>query len=163
MFCFLLLLSFQNAAAIESLVGRPARIISGNELVLLSSDGSIHRIRLNGIDTQPPNRPWGAAARRHLQSLVMGRSVRFIYQRDGLMDQISGRLTHGGADINIRLLSAGLARFNPSELSPADAEKYAQAERQARAAGLGIWSSAGHEPQSHSRTLPGGPLFRIQQ
>ena len=163
MLCCLLLVSLQTAAAVESLTGRPARIVSGNELVLLGSDGVLHRIVLSGIDTQPPNQPWGAAAIRHLRSLVMGRSVTFLYRSTEHTERIRGQLRHGGADINIRLLAAGLARLDPSGLSRADTERYAAAERQARAAGLGIWSTAGREPRFQSRTPPGGALFRTQQ
>ena len=151
--CCLLLVSVQTAAAMEIMSGRPTRVISGNELELLSSDGTLHRVKLSGIDTLPPNQPWGAAARRHLQTLVMGRSVRFFYRRGERMEKIRGQLRHGGADVNIRLLSAGLARLDPSALSRADAERYAAAERTARTAGLGIWD----------RNEGRGPRFKGQE
>jgi len=145
MLCCLLLVSVQTATAIESLTGRPVRIISGNALVLVDSNGIAHRVKLSGIDTQPPNQPWGATARRHLQTLVMGRSVTLIYPGRGRTEEIHGQLRHGGADINIRLLSAGLARFDPSGLSRTDAERYAAAERRARMKRLGIWGTTGRE------------------
>lgn len=160
--CCLLLVSLQTAAAGESLIGRPARIISGNELVLLDNGGAMHRVRLSGIDTPPPNQPWGAAARRHLRTLVMGRSVMLFYRSTEQTQEIRGQLRHGGADINIRMLSAGLARLDPAGLSPMDVEKYTAAEQRAQAAGLGIWSTTGQIRQPQSRTLPGGPIFRVR-
>ncbi|MCP4283771.1 MAG: thermonuclease family protein [Gammaproteobacteria bacterium] len=161
--CCLLLVLTQTAAAVESLTGRPARIISGNELVLLSGDGVMHRVKLNGIDTQSPNQPWGAAARKHLQALVMGRSVTLFYQRADRTKEIRGQLRHGGADINIRLLDAGLARLNRYGLSHAEVAKYAAAEQRARATGQGIWGVSRNRQPPASRTQPGNPLRRIQR
>lgn len=162
MLCCLLLVALQTAAAGGSVTGRPAQIISGDELVLLESGGGIHRVRLSGIKAHPPNQPWGAAARRHLQALVLGRSVTLYYRSTEQTPEVRGQLKHGGADINIRMLSAGLAWLDPAGLSPAEVEEYAAAEQRAQAAGLGIWSDVGREAQPRSIRVPGGPQFRIR-
>jgi len=161
--CGLLLTTFQSAAANGILSGRPAQIVSGNELILMANNGTVQRIKLIGIDTEPPNLPWGATARRHLQSLVMGRSVTIFFGSKDQTGRVFGVLRHGGANINMRLISAGLARFNPTGLSPTDAEAYAAAEQEARRAGLGIWGSEKGGLRSQSRRVPGGPLFRLEQ
>lgn len=161
--CSLLLITFQSAVADALLNGRPAQIISGDELILMTDSGTMQRIKLIGITTQAPNLPWGAAARRHLQSLVMGRSVTFFYRSKDQMGRALGQLRHGGADINIRQLSAGLGRFDPTGLAPIEAEEYAAAEQGAHKAGFGIWGSTEGETRPQARSVPGGPLFRFEQ
>ncbi|MCP5416837.1 MAG: thermonuclease family protein [Chromatiaceae bacterium] len=162
LFCCLLLVSVETAAALEQMTGHPTQVFSGNELLLLTSAGTVHRVKLDGISVEPPGQQWGDAARRHLQTLVMGRPVTLVFQRERGSTALHGQLQHGGADINRRLLSAGLARFDPTGLPPAERESYAEAERRARSAGLGIWGNNGNQPRSRARMVPGGILFRAE-
>ena len=128
------------AAADQRMQGRPAQIISGNELLLITRDGSHHRILLLGVGIPQPRQKWSAAAGRHLRMLVMGKPVEFRYPPQRSSGRLAGRLLHAGRDINRRLLAAGLARFDPAPaLSAEIADDYRAAEREARQRGAGIW------------------------
>ncbi len=158
---FLLSATTGTAFEQEAMSGRPTQVLSGERLILLGDDGKSYRVRLSGIITPPPNQGWGAAARRHLSALVMGRSITVYYRPARPGEEIRGHLFHGGSDVNIRLLQAGLARFDPSDLPEETAGAYAEAEHMARQSGAGIWRATPGAGIPGYRTIPGGPLFRI--
>ena len=146
----------------QTVSGRPLQILSGDRLLLMSQDNNLYRIVLAGIEAPPPESRWGAAAKRHLSTLVLGRvvSVESARLRPGT-DELPARVLLGGADINLRMLQAGLARHKPGD-RPADRrDGYAAAEQQARDAGQGIWSQQPTADRAFSRRIPGGPVPRL--
>ncbi len=157
--CLLLIFSLPGDGT-ESLSGRPLRVLSGDRLVLLGNDGSQYRIRLKGISADPPNEYWGAAAKRYLTTLVMGRFLTVQYQSQGSDGDLLAKLLHGGADMNRRLIQAGLARHNPAGQTSVERISYAAAEQEARRSRQGVWSRANSEVEKRGRSMPGGPLFR---
>ncbi|EGW54421.1 thermonuclease family protein [Candidatus Endoriftia persephonae] len=124
-----------------SITGQVIAVESGNQLHLSTQDGRQRIILLAHIE--PPTTSHSANnARKLLQTLVAGRFVTVIYSSLMPDGALLGTLFHGGAEINLRMVQAGLARFVPdSTLDPAHARRYRQAESRARQYGMGIWKS----------------------
>ncbi len=139
--CLVLLVGVASAsAAAQTLSGRVFRVISGDQLVLIDSENALYTVRLAGIRAPAPGRPFGADARTHLQTLLLGRVAIVHYERRKDAQPILGKLTYGGADVNLRQIQAGLARFRSDHgLSDLQRRLYLQAEKQARATGQGMW------------------------
>ena len=158
--CLLLYFSLPGSSA-ESLSGQPLRVLSGDRLVLLGSDGRQYRIRLQGITTDPPNQYWGAAAKRYLSTLVLGRFLTVRYRIQDPDGYLRATLLHGGADMNRRLIQSGLARHDPAGQSTAERISYADAEQKAKRSRQGIWGQANSSLEQRGKSMSGGPLFRI--
>ncbi len=152
--CLILLVGATSASALaQTLSGRVFRVISGDHLVLIDSENALYAVRLAGIQAPAPDQPFGADARTHLQTLLLGRFAIVHYEhRDGTQP-ILGKMTYGGADVNLRQIQAGLARFRSDHrLSEPRRRLYLQAENQARAAGQGMWqNSISHVPAGRPR------------
>ena len=121
--------------------GRPARILSGDSLIVIGDNGQRHQVRLAGIKAPQGDRGGGAAARRQLQMRVLGKPVRIEVLHRGPGDRLLGRMLLGGSDVGLGMLAAGLVRYRPGELGSRDAAAYRTAAEQARHLGLGLWSS----------------------
>jgi endonuclease YncB( thermonuclease family) len=154
--CFSLPLSGE-----ETLSGRPLKVLGGDRLVLLGQDGNQYRIRLSGISTRPTDQFWGAAAKRYLSTLVMGRFLIVQYRRPDPDGYVPALLLHGGADLNIRLIQAGLATHDPAGQTQAERISYAAAQQKASQSGQGFWGQGNGTGAKRGRSMPGGPLFRI--
>ena len=134
--------------------GRPTQLLSGDRLIFLTEKGTRYRVKLLGIEAPPPKKALGAQAQRYLGSLIMGR---FLTLKRGSIDAegfLVGKLSHGGADVNIRLIQAGLAVHDPLGQTEADLVRYADAQRKAQALRLGIWKPQKRQPRV--QYLPGG-------
>jgi endonuclease YncB( thermonuclease family) len=147
----------------EFLSGQPLRVLSGDRLLLLGDSGSRYLIRLQGVSTAPPDQYWGAAAKRYLSTLTMGRFLTVRYEEVDPDGYLRAKLLHGGADVNLRLVQSGLARHKPAGQTPVDRKSYAEAEQQARRSQQGLWSQTNNHGEKRGRTTPGGPLFRLEK
>ncbi len=151
--CCLALLFGTTSALGLTLSGRVFRVTSGDQLTIIDTANALHRVRLAGIRAPEPNQPFGGDARKHLRALLLGRFAIVHYRRRDGARRIIGKVTYGGADVNLRQIQAGLARFQPDhDLVDGDRRRYRQAEEQARGAGLGIWRGSGsRNPAGRSR------------
>ena len=157
--CLLLLLAAPLPQAAE-ISGRPLRLISGARLILQGSNGTPYQVKLAGIKSLPVNRKWGAAARRYLGTLIMGRPVTLEYRSGRPSDPLVGQLHQGGSNVNIRMLQAGVVIYDPVGLSENDQRRYSAAQQLAIDNRLGIWRDAAGRNQAGARSLPSGPVFR---
>jgi endonuclease YncB( thermonuclease family) len=137
----ILLVGATSASALaQTLSGRVFRVISGDQLVLIDPENALHTVRLAGIQAPQVGRPFGADARTHLRTLLLGRFTLVDYKRRDSAKRILGKVTYGGADVNLRQIQAGLARFRADHgLKDRERSLYLQAERRAREAGQGMW------------------------
>ena len=134
---------------------RVAHVIDGDTLVAERDDGTRTRVRLLGIDTPELGRdgeadePWAREARDLARRLVEGREVTLL--RD---PQVRDRDDYGRLLRHVRLLEGRL--LEEELLRAGYAEVYERArferkalfrrlERQARTAGIGIWSASGEK------------------
>jgi len=123
-----------------------ARVIDGDTIELINGD----RLRYIGIDTPEevdPRKPvqcFAEEAAAANKALVEGKSI--VFQRD-----VSSRDRYGrwlgfvylsdGTFVNLRLVQEGFAFAYPYQPDISRADKFEQAEAQAREAGRGLWSA----------------------
>jgi len=160
-----LLLFGSTAVAAATISGRTLQVIDGDTLRLQSHDGHIHRIRLSGIDAPELGQPYGEEAKRHLEALSLGQTLKAeCYKRDRHRRQVC-RVSLGGRDLALAQLQAGLAWwFTRYAAEQAEGERlaYAAAERRAAQAGLGLWRQPAPTPpwqwrRSKAPALPATP------
>ncbi len=125
---------------------RVARVIDGDTFLLADPP---ERVRLIGADApetvrpEHPIEPWGPEAARFAQDFLAGGEVRLEF--DGPSRDKYGRILAyawvDGRVLNEELIRAGLATAEPwYPYSRAMKARFRRAQRQARAAGRGIWS-----------------------
>ena len=140
-----LLLATLGASACRRRPGREpfaARVVGvsdGDTITVLAGTTQV-KIRLNGIDCPEKGQPFGARAKQLTSELAFGKSVTVRPSgADRYGRTLGDVLLPDGRVLNHELVAAGMAwhytRYSKDET-------LARLERQARAAGLGIWSEA---------------------
>ena len=142
MIAVLLALSLSPSLA-DVLAGSVVKVSDGDTITVLDSFKRQHKIRLAGIDDAPEKRqPFGEASRKHLASLISGKSVTVEWTKRDRYGRIVGKVLHGTADACRAQIEAGLAwhfKRYQQEQTPDDRSAYAQAEVEARAERAGLW------------------------
>ncbi len=84
-------------------------------------------------------------SRRHLHMLLAGKFISVFYRTLSPSGDVLGQVFHGGTDINLRMIEAGMARVNSeARLPPGVLLKYQNAERVAQARKQGLWQKSIH-------------------
>jgi endonuclease YncB( thermonuclease family) len=121
----------------------------GDTLSLDTGNGAEH-IRLQGLDAPELAQAYGSTARQALSQRTLQQSVRVAYEQRDAYNRILGQVfTSSCQDVNLQLLQTGMAWFYKAyacELDSSRRVQYAQAESQARAQHLGLWSQ--NQPQA---------------
>lgn len=146
---FLLLALSAPAVWAEVLVGRVIAVADGDTVTVLDASRQQHRIRLVGIDAPERGQAFGNRARQHLADRVFQREVQVEYDKRDRYGRILGKIVLDGEDINLMMVRDGMAwhyRQFQRDQRPADRTLYADAEREARAAGRGLWANAHPQP-----------------
>ncbi len=105
---------------------------------------------------QNENKPFANASRKHLASLVAGKTVTVKWAKRDRYGRIVGFVIVDGQDVNLVQVKAGMAwfyRYYQRELSPEDRRRYAKAENQARTDRLGLWQDKNLIPPWEWRRL----------
>jgi micrococcal nuclease len=130
-------------AAPVAMEGRILRVLDGDSVVLRDEHGSLHKIRLAGIDAPESRQPFGQQATALLRGLVLGGHVKALsYKNDRYGRTIATIFLHG-KDINLAIIEAGLAwhyKKYASEQPRSEALAYARGELAARQNKLALWS-----------------------
>jgi len=142
----LILLWATNGLAVqrppEHMTGRVISVGDGDTLTLRDDAGRRHRVRLATIDAPEREQAFGSQSRQHLARLVLNRTVQLrVLSRDNY-DRMVAVVEVDGRDINLMQIAAGMAwhyRAHERQQSLRERHAYAQAEQQARRAGLGLW------------------------
>jgi len=127
----------------DELRGRVVAVADGDTITVLTSAHLRERVRLAAIDAPESRQPFGAAAKRHLSALVFGAQVRVEYAKRDRYGRIVGRVLRDGQDAGLAQIESGLAWHTlryAREQPSAERSAYAQAERAARSAALGLWA-----------------------
>lgn len=136
------------------LEGIAVDVADGDSFVFRGGDGQRVRIRLSGIDAPERDQPWADRSRRHLRDLLDDARLRLEPVKRDPYDRLVARVTvrrgeTGDDDVALAQLRAGLAwhftRYRDDQ-SAADFALYARAERDARAARIGLWRDGSPEP-----------------
>jgi micrococcal nuclease len=127
----------------------PVTKVTDGDTIGVTYQGHDERVRLIGIDT--PEVPWyggkedcyGVQAGLYARGRLSGRSVRLVLDVD--RRDPYGRLlayVYVGPELfNLTLVRLGYARADPVPPDTRMASSFAQAEREARGAGRGLWSA----------------------
>lgn len=131
-----------------SLEGVVSNVHDGDTLTL-SSGGSSYSIRLDGIDAPELAQPFGADSQIALSQKVLGKNVRVKYSKTDQYGRIVGAVfTDSCAYVNLEQVSTGMAWFYKAyqcELSAPVRSSFAQAQANAFAAKIGLWTQSSPE------------------
>lgn len=122
----------------SSLSGKVTHVSDGDTATLKDSNGTKHRIRLNGIDAPEIGQEYGIEAKSFLEDLVLNKNVDVEIIGKDQFDRILGVIKLNNKDINKEMLKNGLAwqyRFN-NDIS------YSDMVKQAKQAKKNIWSDS---------------------
>ncbi len=125
------------------------KVADGDSITVLDSTNTQHRIRLQGIDAPERKQAFGDASRKHLASLVAGKTVTVKWAKRDRYSRIVGFVIVDGQDVNLAQVKAGMAwfyRYYQKELSRENRKLYAQAEDEARANKKGLWQDKNPMP-----------------
>lgn len=120
----------------ERLLGTIVQVGDGDSLILRSSEGRRHRIRLAEIDAPELDQPWGIEARDTLRQWALQQpAVAHIWERDQYQRLVATVLVDG-IDLNARLLQEGHAwLYRRHQRRP----ELSLLEAAARDQSLGLW------------------------
>jgi endonuclease YncB( thermonuclease family) len=133
----------------DELRGSVLAVVDGETFLLLAADNSQHRIRLVGIDAPEKDQPFEAKSKQNLTKLTHGGAVRAnCPKRDSYGWQLC-KVYVRGIDVGLRQIHDGMAwwyRAHAPDQSPADRQRYAREEYEAREAKRGLWADASPTP-----------------
>lgn len=124
--------------AAEVLVGRVVGVTDGDTLTVLHAGRQTTKVRLAGIDAPESSQDFGSRAKQALSAKVFERDVRVGITDHDRYGRAVGDIYLEGRWINEELVREGLA-WHYTDYS--DDARLAKAEREARAAGAGVWSA----------------------
>lgn len=135
-----------NAATIDGLV---VGVADGDTITVLDADKVQHKIRLAGIDAPEKKQPFGKRSKQSLSDLVFAKTVTVETNKVDKYRRNVGKVLVDGVDANLVQVQRGFAwhyKAYESEQPAIDRKVYAEAENEARAAKMGLWSDAGPVP-----------------
>lgn len=120
--------------------GKVIRIADGDTMTILGSDNVNTKVRLHGIDCPESNQDFGQVAKRFVAELCFGQTVSVeVKDIDRYKRTVGTVYAADGTNINLALLQAGLAwHYTSFDKSVS----YAEAERDARKEGRGLWKQS---------------------
>lgn len=123
--------------------GRVVGVVDGDTVTVLDDAKRQHKIRLVGIDAPEKSQAYGQHSKKSLSDLVFGHTVTVITTKRDRYGRAIGKILLHNLDVNLEQVRRGLAWFYrqyANELTAQDRHIYADAERSAQRARLGLWS-----------------------
>lgn len=116
--------------------GKVVAISDGDTLTLLTAEQRQIKIRLAEIDTPEKRQPYGNRARQALSELTFGQPARVVVETVDRYGRTVGTVFVDGVNINREMVRVGAAWVYRQYLQD---ESLLGLEREARAAGRGLW------------------------
>ena len=138
----LALIGASNPSWADVLIGKVVGLADGDTVTVLDEQKQQHKIRLAGIDAPERKQPYADASRKHLASLVFGKTVEVRFHKKDRYGRLVGTVYLEGSDVNLLQVTAGLAwHYKAYEKEQSEQERlvYASAEETARRRHLGLW------------------------
>lgn len=132
-----------------TLMGEVVAVADGDTVTVLDSNKRQYRIRLAGIDAPEKRQAFGKRSRQALASMVFRQQVTVETHKTDRYGRLIGKVFVGQVDVNLKLLSFGLAwhyKDYQSEQSVEDRLAYSKAETTARKDGNGLWQDINPTP-----------------
>jgi endonuclease YncB( thermonuclease family) len=127
----------------ETFAAKVVAIHDGDTISVLRGGHERLRLRLAGIDCPELHQDFGRRAKQLTGRLAFGRAATIVVVDRDRYDRLVTRVEVDGEDLGLALVRAGLAWFDAKH---SDDPRLAEAERQARAARLGLWSQRSPVP-----------------
>lgn len=142
-------LAFSNAIP-QELEGKAVKIADGDTFTLLTSNNTLVKIRLNGIDAPEKGQDFWIASRDLLGKLLSGHSLRVSITGKDRYGRLIGNVYADRLWVNGRMVEAGLAwHFLKYSNDP----ELAKAETLARKHQYGLWIQSSPLPPWEFRAL----------
>ena len=125
-----------------NLSGEITKVADGDSVEITDEEGTVHQIRLAGIDAPEYNQSYGRAAKNFLAAIIDQQALCIEWDKADRYKRLVGKIWYQGQDVNLQIVEAGLAwhyKYYEDEQTAADRKLYAQAEKQAKAAKKGLW------------------------
>ena len=145
-----------------TLDGRVVGVHYGDTITVLDASRKQYKIRLAGIDAPEFKQAFGSRSKQNLSRLVFGHDVRIEWQKRDRYRRILGKVWTISSDApcqasscpktldaNLAQITDGMAwhyKHYERDQSPEDRERYAFAEREARAKKAGLWADPSPVP-----------------
>ena len=127
------------------ITAKSVRVIDGDTLEIIPTQGSSERIRLLGIDAPESNQAHGTYSTRTLQQCVNQGQVIVEWFEQDRYQRLLGKVRVNGVDCNLNQIQQGAAwhykQYQQSQ-SEFDRLNYANAEVNARRQAIGLWASS---------------------
>ena len=139
------LMCLGNLSIADEIKGRVASVADGDTITVVDDKKQKHIIRMQGIDAPEKSQEGGMAAKKQLTGIVSGKNVTVTTSGKDKYGREIGKVTRDGADVNREMVKTGNAwhyKKYQKQQSKKDRSAYAQAEKQARAGGAGVWSKS---------------------
>lgn len=136
-FIVFLLLATQPALAGDAIHGRVVGVNDGDTLTLVDAGNQQHKIRLAEIDAPESKQAFGQVSKKSLSDMCFGKeATATVIDRDRYKRSVA-RMDCAGIDANLEQVRRGLAW---AYVRYARNPRIFAAEKEARAAGRGLWT-----------------------
>ena len=138
--------SASHAAPLRTVTATITKITDGDTVQAVTPEGTKLKVRLYGIDAPEtakgkiPGEPFGADARDYLAALVSRKTVQVEIRDIDRHRRMVAVLWLGEQNVNLEMISAGMAEAYGEYLKQPYRAPFLQAEQEAKARGRGIWS-----------------------
>ena len=120
----------------NTLEGKVTRVADGDTIRVTDGERR-YQVRLERIDAPESRQDYGYEATVYLDKRIGGKTVKVEWQKKDPYGRILGIVYLDGVDINLEMVATGNAwHYAHFDQTP----EYAEAEKSARAARLGLWA-----------------------
>lgn len=137
-----LLIILQLVAHADVLLGHVVGVSDGDTITVLDDNKQRHVIRLMGIDAPEKAQAFGQKAKQSLSELVFDKDVSVTWFKRDRYGRTVGQVHLGDTDVCLEQIKRGFAwhyKQYEREQSEEDRSRYADAEKEARSARIGLW------------------------
>jgi endonuclease YncB( thermonuclease family) len=135
--------------------GKAVHIADGDTITVLRDGREQVRIRVYGVDTPERSQAFGKRAKQFTASMVGNKLVEIEPVDQDRYGRTVARVFVGGRELSEELVRAGMAWVYVKYCRIDACSQWAQAEAEARAAGVGLWADPSAAPPWEYRH--GGP------
>lgn len=140
-FCFILFTSTLLNA--ETVIGKCVGVTDGDTATVLVDGNRQIKVRFDGIDAPESSQDFGQRAKQKLSDLIYGKEVRVEISSKDKYGRSLGKVYVGSTYTNLEMVRSGLAWHY---VQYSNATDLANAEKEARAKKVGLWSHANPTP-----------------
>ena len=147
-----------SRAAIRTVTGTVTKIVDGDTVHLITPEQTKLKVRLYGIDTPEAykisrqkgqineiGQPYAEESKKALNNKVMGKQVQLDIITTDKYRRIVGIIWLNDRNINLEMVREGYAEAFIEYLDEPYRAKFIEAEKEAKAAKIGIWSLPNYE------------------